>query len=473
MKRQTLRTFFERIGRGVADVGVNVFDTMVFNGHLLVAIGRMIANPRRVRWAAVFALAERAGLDAIPIVAVTTFFIGAVVGLLGANLLSQFGAQVFAVELIGIAVLREFNVLITALLLAGRSASSFAAEIGAMKMNQEIDAMSVLGVDAFDALVFPRFLALLLTIPLLVFIATLAGLFGGMVVATTVLGLSPQAFYQRLLDNVGITHFWVGMSKAPVMAVVIAGIGCRQGMEVGGDVEFPGPPGHRGGGPRHLRRDPDRCRLRPDLHEAQRMSIEAEEPLDLEAPPIEVRGLVSSFGDKVIHDGLDLTVRRGDVVGVVGGSGAGKSVLLNTIIGLREPQGGSVKVFGQDIRFAKRRQWTAIERRWGVLFQQGALWSNLTVKENVSAPMIEHTTISKKDISELADLKIALAGLPAGTGALKPSELSGGMIKRASLARALALDPELLFLDEPTSGLDPISAAAFDDLIDELSDAWT
>jgi phospholipid/cholesterol/gamma-HCH transport system permease protein len=235
--RHTLTAFFERIGRGVVDIGVNVFDTMVFNGHLLVAIGRMIANPRRIRWAAVFSLAERAGLDAIPIVAITTFFIGAVVGLLGANLLSQFGAQVFAVELIGIAVLREFNVLITALLLAGRSASSFAAEIGAMKMNQEIDAMSVLGVDAFDALVFPRFLALLLTIPLLVFIATLAGLFGGMVVATTVLGLSPAAFYQRLIDNVGITQFWVGMSKAPVMAVVIAGIGCRQGMAVGGDVE--------------------------------------------------------------------------------------------------------------------------------------------------------------------------------------------------------------------------------------------
>ena len=201
------------------------------------------------------------------------------------------------------------------------------------------------------------------------------------------------------------------------------------------------------------------------------MSAEPEDPLDEEAPPIVVKGLVSKFGDNVIHDGLDLTIPRGQVVGVVGGSGSGKSVLLNTIIGLREPQGGSVKVFGQDIRFAKRRQWTAIERRWGVLFQQGALWSNLTVKENVSAPMTEHTTISKKDVGELADLKIALAGLPAGTGALKPSELSGGMIKRASLARALALDPDLLFLDEPTSGLDPISAAAFDDLIDELSDA--
>jgi phospholipid/cholesterol/gamma-HCH transport system ATP-binding protein len=200
------------------------------------------------------------------------------------------------------------------------------------------------------------------------------------------------------------------------------------------------------------------------------MSAEAEDPLDEEGPPIEVHGLVSRFGDHVVHDGLDLTIPRSKVVGVVGGSGAGKSVLLNTIIGLREPQAGSVKVFGQDIRYARRRVWTAIERRWGVLFQHGALWSNLTVKENVAAPMIEHTQMSKREMDELADLKIALAGLPAGSGALKPAELSGGMIKRAGLARALALDPELLFLDEPTSGLDPISAAAFDKLIAELSD---
>jgi len=182
-------------------------------------------------------LAERAGLDAIPIVAMTSFFIGAVVGLLGANMLRQFGAEVFAVELIGIAVLREFNILITAILLAGRSASAFAAEIGSMKMNQEIDAMKVLGVDPFEALVFPRFAALLTIIPLLTFVATIAGLIGGMMITWSVLGLGPAFFLQRILDNVGATHFWIGLSKAPVMAAVIAGIGCRQGMEVGGDVE--------------------------------------------------------------------------------------------------------------------------------------------------------------------------------------------------------------------------------------------
>lgn len=253
-RQRSFYDLFDRIGRGVVDLGLNVYDLNVFNGHLLVAVGRALARgvyvaapwlfaragwsrPTPIRWAAVFSLAERAGLDAMPIVATTTFFIGAVVGLLGANMLTNFGAQVFAVDLVGISVLREFNILITALLLAGRSASSFAAEIGAMKMNQEIDAMQVLGVDPFDALVFPRFAALLLTIPLLTFVATLAGLAGGYAVASSQLGISPVTFLQRMIDYVGVKHFWVGMSKAPVLAVVIAGIGCQQGMKVGGDVE--------------------------------------------------------------------------------------------------------------------------------------------------------------------------------------------------------------------------------------------
>jgi phospholipid/cholesterol/gamma-HCH transport system permease protein len=230
-----------RIGKGVMNTAYEWIDTMAFLGHLLVVLARMpvylFTDPKRIRWAAMFSLAERAGLDAIPIVAVTSFFIGAVVGLLGANMLRQFGAEVFSVELIGIAVLREFNIIITAVLLAGRSASSFAAELGSMKMNQEIDAMKVMGVDSFEALVLPRFMALLLTIPLLTFVATLAGLFGGLVVIWSVLDIGPAFFLQRIVDNVGVQHFWIGMSKAPVMAAVIAGIGCRQGLEVGGDVE--------------------------------------------------------------------------------------------------------------------------------------------------------------------------------------------------------------------------------------------
>jgi phospholipid/cholesterol/gamma-HCH transport system ATP-binding protein len=199
--------------------------------------------------------------------------------------------------------------------------------------------------------------------------------------------------------------------------------------------------------------------------------IADEAALDAPGPVIEVRGLRSGFGDNIVHDGLDLTLQRGEVLGVVGGSGTGKSVLLNTIIGLKRPQAGSIKVFGQDIAHVSERRWTAIEKRWGVLFQQGALFSNLTVQENVAAPLFEHTDMPRREVYELADLKIALVGLNPDAGVLKPAELSGGMRKRAGLARALALDPELLFLDEPTSGLDPIAAAAFDELIRDLSES--
>jgi phospholipid/cholesterol/gamma-HCH transport system permease protein len=235
--RRGLHDLMERLGKGLFGVRDAFYETMIFNGHLLTAAGRCLIKPRRIRWAAVISACERTGLDALPIVAITSLFIGAVVGLLGANMLRDFGAQVFAVELIGIAVMREFNVIITAVLLAGRSSSAFAAEIGAMKMNQEIDAMQVMGVDPFEALVLPRFLALLLMMPLLVFVATLAGLAGGMLVTWAALDLTPTFFLQRIVDNVGVTQFWIGLSKAPVMAMVIAIIGCRQGMEVGGDVE--------------------------------------------------------------------------------------------------------------------------------------------------------------------------------------------------------------------------------------------
>lgn len=185
---------------------------------------------------------------------------------------------------------------------------------------------------------------------------------------------------------------------------------------------------------------------------------------------IEVRGLLSQFGDRVIHQDLNLDVERGEVLGVVGGSGTGKTVLLNTIIGLKEPDGGEVKIFSHDRATLTRDQEADIERRTGILFQQGALFSSLSVIDNVASPLVEHTRLSREVIRELAEMKIAMVGLGPESHHLKPAELSGGMRKRVGLARALALDPELLFLDEPTAGLDPIGAAAFDDLIRQLSD---
>jgi phospholipid/cholesterol/gamma-HCH transport system permease protein len=226
-----------RSGQAVENALLDAYHTFAFIGRLIATIARLLMHPARLRVAPTIALMERAGLDALPIVATTNFFIGATVGFLGASLLSQFGASVFSVELIGVASLREFGVLITAVLLAGRSASSFAAELGAMKMNQEIDAMQVMGVDPFEALVLPRFIAMLTMTPLLTFVAMGASLVGGMLVTWLTLDLSPSFFLQRMLANVGIVHFWLGIVKAPFLAVVIAAIGCRQGLEVGGDVE--------------------------------------------------------------------------------------------------------------------------------------------------------------------------------------------------------------------------------------------
>ena len=185
---------------------------------------------------------------------------------------------------------------------------------------------------------------------------------------------------------------------------------------------------------------------------------------------IEVRGLLSQFGERTIHEGLDLTLERGEVLGVVGGSGTGKTVLLNSIIGLKEPEGGSVSILGYDRATMTEADEADVERRTGILFQQGALFSALSVIDNVASPLVEHTGLSADVIRELAEMKIAMVGLKPEAHHLKPAELSGGMRKRVGLARALALDPELLFLDEPTAGLDPIGAAAFDSLIRQLSD---
>lgn len=186
-------------------------------------------------------------------------------------------------------------------------------------------------------------------------------------------------------------------------------------------------------------------------------------------PVISVRGLRNQFGSHVVHENLDLDVFKGEILGVVGGSGTGKSVLLRTIAGLQVPAHGRVTVLGTDVLTADEDTRAALEARWGVMFQDGALFSSLTVRENVEVPMHAIAGLDPDIRRNLADLKISMVGLPFMAGDKYPSELSGGMRKRAGLARALALDPEIVFLDEPTAGLDPIGASAFDDLIRGLS----
>lgn len=185
-------------------------------------------------------------------------------------------------------------------------------------------------------------------------------------------------------------------------------------------------------------------------------------------PIISVRGLVTNLGGKLIHDHVDLDVRRGEVIAIVGGSGSGKSVLLRSIVGLMRPAAGSIHLFGEDVVSLNEAQMRSLQRRWGVLFQDGALFSSQTVAENIQVPLREFTDVPQELMNEIAAIKLAMVGLSEDAAHKFPSELSGGMRKRASLARALVLDPEIVFLDEPTAGLDPIAAAAFDQLIASL-----
>ncbi len=201
------------------------------------------------------------------------------------------------------------------------------------------------------------------------------------------------------------------------------------------------------------------------------MTAPSNEPGHDDDVVIRVRDLCNRFGANVVHEDLDLDLHRGEILAVVGGSGVGKSVLLRTMLGLRRPDAGEVRVFGRNMQQLSDHERVAIERRFGVLFQNGALFTSLNISDNICVPLLEHTGLRRDDAKRVAALKVALVGLPLDVGQYYPSQLSGGMRKRAAMARALALDPDILFLDEPTAGLDPIAAAEFDQLIHTLRDA--
>jgi phospholipid/cholesterol/gamma-HCH transport system permease protein len=229
-------TLFERTGRGLDSFYRETVLTVSFFGETLATIGKLLVHPNRIRWISVVNVMELAGLNALPIIALLNFFVGLVVAYLGARILGDFGASVWAVELVAISVFREFAAIITAVLLAGRTDSAFTAEIGAMKMRQEVDAMRVMGLDPMEALVAPRVFAMAAMTPLLVFAGMLAGLAGGFVACWSYLDVSGAMFFTRIQDNVPVKYFWVGMIKAPVFAIVLAVVGCRHGLSVGGDV---------------------------------------------------------------------------------------------------------------------------------------------------------------------------------------------------------------------------------------------
>ena len=239
-KELGFRRMMGRLGFAVEDHAREVIALIGFGGLTLQTMLRTLLNPARVRLTATVHHMEQVGLDAVPLVLLLSFMIGAVIAFLGATVLADFGAEIFVVELVGIAFLREFGVLLTAILLAGRTASAFTAQIGAMQSGEEIDAIRTLGLDPIELLVLPRLFALLIMLPLLTFLAMMAGLLGGLAVCTTVLDLSPEMFVTRLHETLSVRHFLVGMSKAPMFAMVIALIGCLEGFQTQGTAQSVG-----------------------------------------------------------------------------------------------------------------------------------------------------------------------------------------------------------------------------------------
>ncbi|WP_018147411.1 ABC transporter permease [Henriciella marina] len=227
----------ERTGRAATHFIEETVETLAFLGETILAMMHIVTRPSKMRWTALVSVMEDSGLDAVPIVAFLSFFVGMVVAFIGATTLEAFGATIFTVELVGIAVLREFGVILTAIILAGRTNSAFTAQIGAMRMRQEVDAMVTLGLNPMDVLVVPRAFAMLIMTPVLTLIAVLFGIGGGAFVSWLALDINPTVFMNRMQSYVPIQNFWVGMSKAPVFGLVVALIGCRQGLLVGGSVQ--------------------------------------------------------------------------------------------------------------------------------------------------------------------------------------------------------------------------------------------
>ncbi len=227
----------ERIGRSAEHVFEEMYETFSFLGATAISVSGVVLRPAKMRWTALVAVMEESGLDAVPIVAFLSFFVGLVMAFIGARSLAEFGAEIFVVESVSIGLLRELSGVLVAIIIAGRTNSAFTAQIGAMKMRQEVDAMTTLGLDPMDTLVAPRVLAMVIMVPVLTFIGMLAGLAGAISVSAVALDISPTVFFNRMQEFVPISQFWIGMSKAPVFGLAIALIGCRQGLEVGGSVQ--------------------------------------------------------------------------------------------------------------------------------------------------------------------------------------------------------------------------------------------
>ena len=459
------RELVVELGKGADEAWKDTLDVIAFVGRAASGVGHAVLHPREFRLPAISRQVAETGVYALPIVGLLAVMISIVIAYQGIAQLRPYGGENLTVDLVAVSVLREMGVLITAILVAGRSGSAFTAELGVMQAREEIDALKVMGLDPMVLLVLPRIVGLVITLPLLTFYRRHDGARGRRGdrqcaaghIAAAVCGSREarrrrQRPVRRPVQGAGLRvrdrrrqlHAWAARPR------------------FGGE-RRPRDDARRREG--DLPRDRPRRAVLDPVREARAVSAppRAAKPAE---PILSARGIVNRFGAQTVHDHIGLDVLRGEILGIAGGSGSGKSVLLKTLVGLRRPDAGEVLLKGKAIAKLGRDERA---RLLGVLFQQGALFSSLSVAQNIMLPIREHTSLPATTQEKIAAMKLALAGMPADAGIKFPAELSGGMIKRAALARALALDPEILFLDEPTSDLDPLTASAIDAMIGELS----
>ena len=408
----------EGIGRRTIEVGHSVLGHVNLLGAAVIGIGYSILHPHTVRMRELTAQFEQVCLNAIPVVALVTLLIGVVIAYLLGLQAEQFGANIFVVDGVGIGATREFAPIIVAVIVAGRSGAAFTAQLGSMRLTEETDAIRTLGLSPLDVLVLPRVIALMIAMPLLVFVGDVMSLVGAMLIAQPMLDITPTTFVARLRDTLDISHPLVGLAKAPVFALVIAQSVAAWACRSSATRAQLAWQRHRLSCKASSRSS---CSMRRSPCSSRKWRMrERSETI------VEVDSIVTRFGEQTVHDGVSFKLQRGTLTALIGGSGTGKSVLLREIIGLQRPSGGRIRLLGTDVWRDSEEKLNAMRRRFGMMFQDGALFSSMTVAQNVAVPLVEHARATSL-LDPLIKLRLAQAGLGADAAEKMPSELSGGM----------------------------------------------